>query len=515
MRQVFFITDDRMTAMIWQGSSLISKYEFEDRQSPEVADYLQRSKDIISSIIVDVLEEEITLTTIPHVSAHERKFLVDRTLTRLHRGAEFSMAKVIGREEQGAGKKRRDDRLLVSGMTSNQPLEHWLELFNEYEVSIKGVYSLPLLTGNILKVLKIKKGLTLLVSRQSKHFIRQSIFKDGKLFYSRNIPSSEDLKIDAFSSDLNKTRKYLENQKLINPDDRVNVLILTSDRFYNQLDGLDELLPDMDLSYVRHDDLKKTLAIKSDYVTAGREIFSNLLLGSVTKNHYGRVQDLIRYKNKTRDNWLNYGAVAVAFILILVTSKFYIDIDILDYKVQGIEEQIQILKSHNDRVENNLSKLPAKAKQMKLFVDNVSDVKSAAEHDMQKSVAAISQVLAAYKDISLLRINWNINQAEYQKTKSTNSRSRRASTKKNDQGHYIELTASLNFNNLTNQNASRVVERFTASLQKLKIVKSVLITKKAIKAASTDNMRGVISDSSKTESELTLTLQMEAPANAG
>jgi len=515
MRQVFFITDDRMTAMIWQGSSLISKYEFEDRQSPEVIDYLQRSKDIVSSIIVDVLEEEITLTTIPHVSAHERKFLIDRTLTRLHRGAEFSMAKVVGREEQGAGKKRRDDRLLVSGMTSKQPLEQWLELFNEYEIFIKGVYSLPLITGNILKVLKVKKGLTLLVSRQSKRFIRQSIFKDGKLFYSRNIPSSQDLEIDSFSADLNKTRKYLENQKLIKTDDRVDVLILASDRFYNQLTGLDALLPDMDIAYVRHEDLKKTLAIRSDYTIAGQEIFSNLLLGSMTNNHYGRVHDLVRYKNKVRDNWVNYGAVAIAFLLILVTAKFYIDIDVLDYKVQGIEEQIQILKSHNDRVEKNLSKLPAKAKQMKLFVDNVADVKSAAEYDMQKSVAAISQVLAAYKDISLLRINWNINQAEYQKAKNKNSRIKKAKSVKKDQGHYIELTASLDFKDLSNQNASRVIERFTASLQKLKTVKSVLITKKAIKAASTDNMRGVISDRAKEKSELTLTLQMEAPANAG
>ena len=515
MRQVFFITDDRMTAMIWQGSNLISKYEFEDRESPEVADYLQRSKDIVSSIIVDVLEEEITLTTIPHVSAHERKFLIDRTLTRLHRGAEFSMAKIVGREDQSTGKKRRDDRLLVSGMTSNQPLEHWLELFNQYDVFIKGVYSLPLLTGNILKVLKIKKGLTLLVSRQSKRFIRQSIFKDGKLFYSRNIPASQDLEVESFSADLNKTRKYLENQKLIKTDDRVEVLILASDRFYNQLSGLDALLPDMDIAYVRHDDLKKTLAIKSDYVIAGQEIFSNLLLGSMTKNHYGRVHDLIRYKNKIRDNWINYSAVAAAFLLILVTSKFYIDIDVLEYKVQGIEEQIHILKSHNDRVENNLLKLPAKAKQMKLFVDNVTDVKSAAEYDMQKSVVAISQVLAAYKDISLLRINWHINQAEYQQAKNKNSRARRTRPTKKDQAHYIELTASLDFKDLTNQKASRVIERFTSSLKKLKAVKSVLITKKAIKAGSTDNMAGEISDRAKTKSELTLTLQMEAPANAG
>ncbi|MCK5334661.1 MAG: hypothetical protein KAQ67_00790, partial [Gammaproteobacteria bacterium] len=283
MRQVFFITDDRMTALLWQGPHLISKYEFEENEISELAKYLDDSKNVVASIIVDALEEEISLTTIPHVNLNERRFLIDRTLTRLHRGAEFTSAGIIGRDDS----KRRDDRLLVSGLTSSRVLTKWLDVLNQHEIVIKGIYSLPLITGNILKVLKIKKGLTLLVSRQSSNYIRQSIFKDGELFYSRNIPSSQDLNIESFSTDLQKTRKYLENQKLLSTDDRVDVLVLVSERFYQQLKGLDELLPDMDIAYVQHASLQKTLAIKSEFNIAGREIFSSLLLGSMTKNHYG------------------------------------------------------------------------------------------------------------------------------------------------------------------------------------------------------------------------------------
>jgi len=511
MRQVFFITDDRMTAMIWQGSHLISKYEFIERESAEVAEYLEKSKNIVSSIIVDVLEEEITLTTIPHVKLHERKFLIDRALTRLHRGADFSTAKIVGREKN----KRRDDRLLVSGMTSNQPLISWLDLFNKHGVLIKGVYSLPLLTGNILKVLKVKKGLTLLVSRQSKKFIRQSIFKDGKLFYSRNIPASQNLDINSFASDLQKTKKYLENQKLLVTEDSVNVLILSSDRFYSQLAGLDELLPDMDIAYVQHDDLRKTLAIKSEFPIAGQEIFSSLLLGALTENHYGRVADLARYKNKIRENQINYLSVAAAFILIMLTSKFYIDIDVLDYKVEGIEEQISVLKRHNDRLENNLSKLPAKAQQMKVFVDNISDVKQVAKNGMKTSMVAISQIFSAYKNISLLNVKWSVNPAEH--TSNSNKRSgskRRTNSKVPSGGHVLELKVALDFSDLTNQNASRVVERFLGSLQGLKSVKTAIVTKKAIRASSSDRMRGEFSNNTKSQSELSLTLHMEEVSNA-
>lgn len=512
MKQVFFITDDRMTAMLWQGSQLISKYEFDESEIPKLAEYLESSKDIVASIIVDVLEEEISLTTIPHVSPHERKFLIERTLTRLHRGVEFSTANIIGRESD----MRRDDRLLISGMTSSHVLMKWLDIFNQHDLFIKGIYSLPLIAGSVLKVLKIKKGLTLLVSRQSKNFIRQSIFKDGKLFYSRNIPSSQNLEIETFSIDLQKTRKYLENQKLLKTDDRVDVLILASERFYKQLAGLDELLPDMDISYVQHSSLQKTLGIKSDSTISGREIFSSLLLGSFTKNHYGRVGDLLRYKNMIRDRLVNYSSVLVAVALIVLTSIFYIDIEVLDHKVEGVQEQLNILKAHNDRLESNLEKLPAKAKQMKLFVNNVSDVRTASQKNIKESLVVISQIFNAYENISLISLNWNLNEAEYKLTKKNSSRSQRGRVvaNSNKNGHVVEIEAKVDLSELNNQNALRVVDNFIASLKKLETVSSVTINKQAIKASSKDKMRGTLSNKKDKQSELSLILYMEGEHNA-
>ena len=512
MKQVFFITDDRMTAMLWQGSRLISKYEFDDSEMPKLAEYLENSKNIVASIIVDVLEEEISLTTIPHVSAHERKFLIERTLTRLHRGVEFSTANIIGREKS----KRRDDRLLVSGMTSSNVLMKWLDVFNKHDLFIKGIYSLPLIAGSVLDVLKLKKGLTLLVSRQSKNFIRQSIFKDGKLFYSRNIPSSQNLEIEIFSVDLQKTRKYLENQKFLSTDDRVDVLVLASDRFYKQLTGLDELLPDMDISYVKHGSLQKTLGIKSDSTISGREIFSSLLLGSFTKNHYGRADDLVRYKNKIRDRVINYSSVLVAIALIIMTSVFYIDIEVLDHKVEGVHEQLSILKEHNNRLENNLEKLPAKAKQMKLFVNNVSDVKSANQKNIKQSLVAISQIFNAYENISLVSLDWSLNEVEYKSNNKNSSRSQRGRVVANSikAGHVVAIEAKVDLSKLSNQNASRIVDGFVASLKKLEAVSSVTINKQAIKASSKDNMRGTLSNIKDKQTDLSLILYMEASHNA-
>lgn len=520
MRQVFFITDDRMTAMLWQGNHLVSRYEFEEDQLTELSQYLENSKDIIASVVIDVLEEEITLTTIPHVSARERKFLIDRALTRLHRGSDFSTANIVGRENS----RRRDDRLLVSGMTSSRPLLKWLDVFNKHNIQIKGVYSLPLISGNVLKVLKIKKGLTLLVSRQSQNFIRQSIFKDGKLIYSRNIPSSQNLNIKMFSTDLQKTKKYLENQKLVSASDRVDVLVLVSDRFFTQLTGLDELLPDMDISYVKHDSMRNTLGIKSDFNIAGQEVFSSLLLDSMTKNHYGREDDLKLYKKNVRDNWINYLSVMSAVILIFITSVFYIDMNVIEQKVEGVEEQLNILRAHNNRLEKSLDQLPAKAEQMKLFVNNVSDINQTAKTGIDRSLVVISQVFSSYDNISLQSLSWSVNEAVFnskRKNKSVNKRKNRSVNTKKSAGtsgnasHVIELTASVNLSALTNQKAAHIVDGFIAAIKNVKSVSLVEVTKHAIKAGSNDTMNGVLSGKGNDKSEISLTLFIGDVKNEG
>ena len=504
-----------MTAMLWQGTELLAKYEFEENKEglEGLAKYLEDSKDIPASIILDVLEEEVTLTTIPHVAPHERKFLIDRALTRIHRGSEFSTANIIGREKT----LRRDDQLLVSGLTTDHALLKWLDIINKHELLIKGIYSLPLIADNILKALKLKKGLTLLVSRQSRDFIRQSIFKDGKLFYSRNIPSSLQFDINVFSSDLQKTRKYLENQKHLNTDDRINVLVLTSNKFFNQLAGLDELLPDMDISYVQHDDLKKSLGIKSEFNIGGREIFSSLLLGAMVKNHYGRKTDLTRYKKKLLNNWLNFGSVAAAVILVLISSKLYIDINVLGQRVEGVEDQISALKTQNNIMQKDLSKLPVKARRMKLFVDNASDVIKAAENGVEKSMVKISQVFMAYSNISIESLNWNISASDYEKNNRKKSRGRKnkklARPSKNSQ--MLEITANVDFSALNKQKAMRVVERFIESINKIETVTSVSMIQQPIKSSPKDRMTGIISDSTDNVAEFSFTIFLEKENYAG
>lgn len=510
MRQVFFITDEKMTVMLWQGSRLLSKYEFEDNEKSigEFRQYISSSKNIISSIILDILEEEITLTNIPHVNAKERKFLIGRTLTRLHRGTEFSTAQVIGREKV----KRRDDRLLVSGLTTDRRLTKWLNLLNESEVFLQGIYSLPLIADNVLKVLNQTKGITMLVSRQSGAFIRQSIFKQGKLFYSRNIPSAFDLQIETFSSDLQKTRKYLENQKLVTPQERINVIVMASDSFYSQLSGVEGLLPDMDISYVRHEQMKDLLGIESSICVGGKEIYSLLLLNSNVKSHYGRDEDLGRFQRKVRNDRLNYASIALAVLLMMMVVKFNIDINVIDNKISDVQAQISSLKVENNKLDKNLSYLPAKTKKMKLFVDNLEEINNVNKNDIEQAMVRISQIINAYSNIELDVFNWSLSSSEYYKNKKIKKNKRNKSVAKSQ---VIEIVARLNVQSLSNEKTKLVVEKFISSLQGVDGVRLVTLTQSPTKSDSSDRLSGVIAGTSASFASFALTVFLEPVEHAG
>ena len=514
MKQVFFITDDVMTVMLWQGPKLIAKYEFkQDEESlAKLSDYLEESCNIEASVIVDVLEEEVTLATIPHASPRDRKFLIERTKTRLFRSATFCTANIIGREDN----PRRDDRLLVSGLTNDRVLLKWLDVFNSSGLLVKGIYSLPLISGHVLKMLGMKKGLTLLVSRQSRDFIRQSIFKDGKLFYSRNIPSSQNFNIETITADLEKTKKYLQNQKLLSMDDRINVVVLSSERFYQQLNGLDELLPDMDITYVKHESLQSSLDIKSDFKIGGKEIFSMLLLKSITKNHYGRAEDLVQYKNKSKNDVFNFMSVAVAVVFVMMSIKLYLDTEVLENNLNGLEEQVSSLKQQNNKMEKTIAALPVKVQKMKTFVDNMSDLDKASKVSIKVSLAQLSRVFQSYSNISLRAINWYLSsQLSNQRKRSNRSSRNKKVTPSKSSGQRIEITAQVDLATLGNQQAKKAIDRFVASLSKVSSVKTVQLVNKPLNDSSKEKLSGEISDNKKKVAEFSLTVMLKESEYAG
>jgi len=67
---------------------------------------------------------------------------------------------VIGREKQG----RKDDTVLLGAMTNPQLMQPWLNIIDECEIALSGIWTLPLISRQLLKTIKATEGVVLLVS---------------------------------------------------------------------------------------------------------------------------------------------------------------------------------------------------------------------------------------------------------------------------------------------------------------------------------------------------------------
>ena len=176
-RRALFLSAHKAAIYQWTKGDLSSSYLFdvdgEGRKNFER--YLQQTPNSPLYIIVDVFEEEYRRETIPHVIGSDRAAVIDRKQKRLFRDTPYYHSEIQGREEEG----RRDDRILLTAITNPDIVRLWVQLLDQYKVPLAGIYSLPLFTESILKIIPEPSNNTLIVSLQTVSGLRQTFSHSG------------------------------------------------------------------------------------------------------------------------------------------------------------------------------------------------------------------------------------------------------------------------------------------------------------------------------------------------
>ena len=166
------------------------------------------------SILVDLIEEEFREETLPHALGRDRSRLHSRHAGKLFRSTAFRHCHCVGRQSGG----RRDDHVLFSALTNRDNVEPLLTVLNQAEVPVKGIYSLPMISGRLLKTLAPRSGNTLIVTEQPDGGLRETFMRDGQVHFSRLAPVSDHSSrglLPAFCGRGDKTRRYLHTLRLL------------------------------------------------------------------------------------------------------------------------------------------------------------------------------------------------------------------------------------------------------------------------------------------------------------
>lgn len=420
MKRLFYFTGYRLSVMHWRGKELVGGSSFEptDRGFQNFRAYLEQTENIRARFLVDVIEEDFRNEKIPHVGKGDRKAVITRLIDRYYRSSkDYCYSVVIGREKTG----RKDDIILLGAMTNPQLIEPWLNIIDECEVPLSGIWSLPLISQKLLRHIKASSGIVLLVSQQVNSNVRQTLFRDGKLVSSRQSIINQD-KADISgigklaAPEVSRTVEFLRAQGHIEYDEVVDMHILGSNE---QLVSLREAFKDNDrqsVSIHSISDIHKKLGLNYKKEQFSNHLFAWLCASRhLTPTHYGAKQNFKRYYNL-----LGAAALYAASILAVVATVLLTEANISD--AMEYERSIGLL----ERQESNYKELYSKKfKDFEGVFENAGVMNSAvALADQIKSnsntsplhfMLALSEILSrdSTEDLYIDKIEWqaiNINE---------------------------------------------------------------------------------------------------------
>ncbi len=221
-RTLLFLSAENFQVYLWNGKGLSFAHEFEnDADGREQFSTFLAQNQHPTFLLVDIIEEDFHLETIPHLIGPSRSALIERKFEPYYRTTPFRQTTLLKRQEEG----RRDDDYLFSALTNPQRITPWLDTLLEHHVPLIGIYSIPNISAPLLK--DIHSEHVLLLTWERNAGLRQTYFHDKRLHFSRLIPINENgTLIDAVIAETPRTQQYLKSLSLPPPGEVLEIFIL-------------------------------------------------------------------------------------------------------------------------------------------------------------------------------------------------------------------------------------------------------------------------------------------------
>lgn len=226
---VLCATANKLLAGIWHAGKLQGCQSFVNHEDgyAAFAEFMQSHQSVPVYLMVDAVEEDYRLESLPHTTGTAKRELINRKLNQFYRGLDYRTAHLISRDKD----KRKDDNYLFAALNNDEFMKGWVAVLQQFDAQLVGVYLLPMLSRLLVKQLKLTGSNILLCERLSSG-LRQSYFHNGYLSMSRLVPNVPD---DAsklayfYLVETEKTRLYLMSKRFISLDTRMQLVLVSAD----------------------------------------------------------------------------------------------------------------------------------------------------------------------------------------------------------------------------------------------------------------------------------------------
>ncbi len=417
MKRILYFTGYRMVAQEWAGRKLVSSVYFEpDDQGLDLfSAYLRSFKNEPVRLLVDLIEEEFRQIRIPLLRGADRQAILNRNYAKYFRTSEykFSISQAVEK------KTRKEEKVLVIGLTNQYLLEPWLKIIEETRTPLSGILSLPLVSEAYVKQLKAEHRAVILVSQQVPSNLRQSVFIDGKLILSRLVPIASFYQGDYATDvlrDIESTQRYLVSQRIVERSETVAVHILTNKRHFDKLAMRCEKESYYDFTIHEINELLERHKIEvPEEQDFSSSLYCYLASRKILANHYALPKERRYYQHHRAGLALRAAAIA----LVAVGFGMAVTSGVKGFLYRSTITETTLLEQkykakYNQLSENRIDSTTSTTA-MQHIVETVDTIQKNYLRDPEEMLALISEDISIFPDIRVKRVEWfvaNVSTAE-------------------------------------------------------------------------------------------------------
>lgn len=395
-----------LTAGIWHGNKLQSYAVFNniDQDYSAFSEYIAKQPDTNIYLIVDAVEEDYKLESLPHTTGRARREIIDRKLNQFNRNSTFRAAHYINRSAD----KRKDDNFLFVALSNADSLQGWLDVIQANQSPLVGLYLLPMISQVMVRQMKLMAPHILLCEQLSSGF-RQTYLHNGRLRMSRLVPMV-DVKPNQLAYfylvEIEKTRLYLISQRLISGETQLQMVLPAFDNSHHEI--AKSISQDQDLEYKTVDILAyaKNINLAESLIKPHPELLHMQLLanGNLPNNLAPPTYSKIHNLNNTCR--ILYLAIAAIALLSIGLAGVYAWQGRQQYnQLDLIAAQTQQQQRLYDEVAKNFPSTPIPSAELKVAVDLAQTIEANRQTPSQ-FMQILSAACETAPEINLNRMRW-------------------------------------------------------------------------------------------------------------
>ncbi len=409
VERTFYVTQESLSVWMLGENGLVETIVFPDDDAGlrRFDAYLGGVPELPSALLIDVIEEEFALDTIPRLGWRDRRALLERRCQNKFRRTPYRLSQVQGRNARNADELD----VLHSAISNHELLDPWLQIILRHRTPLAGVYSVPLLAAGIFRRLGAGSRDVLCVSSHQGDKLRQVFLSGGRLRSARltQAPSPDDADYPQFIvTEAVRSRRYLERLRLLDAMQVLEVRVVADEETAAKIDEIVAGDDAMEFSFV---DPAETRVVPQSKSRVGADRFEEIYVAAVMRRRaklsYARAGEDRYWTMRRMRRALIGGTAALAAACSVAAAVLVSDAWFLHGRVVEIQSQLTQLSETFRRENERFNPIQADSHEMKLAVDT-GDFILDNRVPVPWAMNQLGTVLGAYPDVNLRELRWRI-----------------------------------------------------------------------------------------------------------